>query len=180
MTDTYIPKPGTLPARMCEYFIANPDEELTRADVAAKFEVAGSSIDGAISSAVVNGMIATKNNEEMMRVWIAGANLPRKGFKGWLQRKGQKSSEGRPPPAALPEPDAIVIEKGVPLAVAANLRTRRYEPIFAKMEIGDSFGVSREAAKKLISAAHAFAKPLSRKFALRQLDESTSRIWRTE
>ena len=48
------------------------------------------------------------------------------------------------------------------------------------MNVGDSFGVPTDACKRLIQAAHNYGKPLGRKFSSRQIDPTTSRIWRVE
>lgn len=59
-------------------------------------------------------------------------------------------------------------------------RLSAFAPVFARMEAGDSFAVLTPIARKLISAASNFGKPLKRKFVMRQIDETQSRIWRTE
>lgn len=75
MRDIYTPRPGSLAARMIEFFQENPDEELSRADIAAKFVVASSSIDANLAAAIDFGAIQTKTDDGLQRVWVAGPNL---------------------------------------------------------------------------------------------------------
>lgn len=51
----YLPRHGSLAERVIEWFRKNPDEELSRADVAMKFEVSQSSVQACLQTAVDNG-----------------------------------------------------------------------------------------------------------------------------
>lgn len=179
---TYSPRPGSLPARVCEFFRDNPDEELTRSDLAAKFDVQSSSIDPSLKHAVDAGVIATKNGEDMTRVWIAGPQLPApSSFKRWLASKGQASAEGRPVAAALPDPASLLqgMATDVPLP-KQQARGSEYYPVWLAMAVGASVPVSSEAAKALAAKAQAWGKASGKKFVQRLLPNGTARIWRTE
>lgn len=43
--------------RLLAYFAANPDEELTRADIAAKFNAGAKNVDAALTRARATGLI---------------------------------------------------------------------------------------------------------------------------
>lgn len=54
---TYAPWPGSLAAKVVAFFEANPDEELTREDMAAKFDVAATSVAAALRRALAARLI---------------------------------------------------------------------------------------------------------------------------
>lgn len=161
---TYTARKGTLPAKMIEYFKRNPDEELTRSDIAAKFNVASSAIDAGLAVAIDAGAIRQRNNEEMVRVWVAGTASVRK-------------SRGELP--ALPDPDSLVIESGVPIPEPRKGATAAYVGLFSKLKPGESFTVSKAVSKRVLDTATRWGKKNDGKFALRAVDDTTARIWRT-
>lgn len=57
LTPVYIPTHGTLADRVMEWFRANPDEELTREDVALKFEVPQSRVPVELALSVQQGRL---------------------------------------------------------------------------------------------------------------------------
>lgn len=75
MTD-YTPRAGSLPARVIEFFAANPEEELTRLDVAAKFDCQASAVDAGLEAAVNHGALVRRRGEDSTLVWCAG-RLPK-------------------------------------------------------------------------------------------------------
>ncbi len=90
LTPTYIPTHGTLADRVVEWFRANPDEELERADVARKFNVPPSRITPELAMAVMHGHLR----------WLRD----RPGTHQGAYRLG----DGRPEPAPPPAPAVAV------------------------------------------------------------------------
>lgn len=179
---TYTPRAGTLAERMCEFFKDNADEELTRSDIANKFDVQASSIDNSIKSAIEAGVIATRNDEQMQRVWCAGPNLPApSSFKRWLAKQGKASAEGRAAPPQLPDVASLLqaIASDVPLP-QPQPKGAAYHAVWQAMAVVQSVPMETAVAKRLISNAQNWGKPLKRKFVHRTLEDSSSRIWRTE
>lgn len=180
---TYVPRAGTLASLLCEFFRDNPDEELSRSDIASKFDVNATSIDNSIKAAIDAGVIATKNSEDMTRVWVAGPSLPQPtNFKRWLAKQGKKSAEGRAAPPPMPDVLSLLqaIAADVPLPEPAP-KGAAYHAVWKAMEVKHSVPVDEHAAKRLAANAQAWGKANGgRKFLLRQLPDGTSRIWRTE
>lgn len=85
LTPTYIPTHGTLADRVVEWFKANPDEELERADVARKFDVPLSRISSELAMSVMQGHLR----------WLRD----RPGTQQGAYRLGDGNAEPAPPPA---------------------------------------------------------------------------------
>lgn len=51
----YLPRHGSLAERVIEWFRKNPEEELSRPDIALKFELSQSSVQACLQTAVDNG-----------------------------------------------------------------------------------------------------------------------------
>lgn len=85
LTPVYIPTHGTLADRVVEWFKANPDEELERADVARKFDVPLSRIAPELAMAVMQGHLRWSRN--------------RPGTYHGTYRLGDGNPEPAPPPA---------------------------------------------------------------------------------
>lgn len=187
MRDIYTPRPGSLAARMIEFFQENPDEELSRADIAAKFVVASSSIDANLAAAIDFGAIKTQTGDDLQRVWVVGPNLKdcRTGTAPGKAAGGGQASRPvvrRSAPLTMPKPDELVITKGVPLPPATPRGGGpSFIGVFARMEVGDSFEVPADCAKRLMDYAGKWGRKDGRKFTHRRAaDGGTARIWRTE
>jgi len=75
MTETatrYTPKAGSLPHRVLTFMVLNPEEELTRADIATKFDANHSTIDSLLSLPVTRGVLKRGRNSDMDLVWSLG------------------------------------------------------------------------------------------------------------
>lgn len=85
LTPVYVPTHGALADRVIEWFHANPDEELERADVARKFDVPLSRIAPELAMAVMQGHLR----------WLCN----RPGMHQGCYRLGDGHPEPAPPPA---------------------------------------------------------------------------------
>lgn len=216
MTDTTTSKPVTLKFdslafKLCRYFLDNPDEQLTRSDIAHKFSVPASSVDACTFNARQSGLLAVTVNDDLGKAWGAGPNLKHCVVDGaqqvmTLAQGGKHASKAKPAPQPavpsqgahapfgavasstqtrsharlpLPDPSTLKVEQGVPIPPRRVDRSSQYHEVFERMVVGDSTAVPRLFSKRLFDIASKHGKPIGRKFALRHLDESTSRIWRT-
>lgn len=59
----YMPEPGSVPYKILSFFHKNPDEELTRRDIAVKFDLPAVSVDETLLTARIYGAITAKNEE---------------------------------------------------------------------------------------------------------------------
>lgn len=57
MTRPYTPNPASVVSRVIDYFARNPDEELTSADVALKFQILPGSVGPTLAAAVRAGLL---------------------------------------------------------------------------------------------------------------------------
>ena len=202
MSTTYTPKADSVAGRVCTFFKANPEEALSTADIAIKFEVQQSTVTTLLHSCFHNKLLARSNANGQVII-KAGPRLPEceinpgpagdaarapasptagdqflSPFKSWLGKEAGDSSAARRQLPPLP-PEALVIEKNVPIPDTAEVRRVRYASTFEQMQVGDSIKVPREYGKSVIQAAHSWGKKHGgRKFMVRELDEKHSRIWR--
>jgi hypothetical protein len=196
---SYLPQPDSLAARVCALFARNPEDELSAADIALKFDVTNvGGIKHSLAQSVATGLLTLKKNltistysagprlaEALSKAEAApgnGGGAPATGgFYAWLARNGQTSAEGRAPTAnTLPPPDSLVIEQGVPMPTARAALGAQYAAVFADMGPGDSFKVPTSAAPRMTANAANWGKSLDRKFAMRKIDATHSRVWRTK
>ena len=68
----YMPEPGSVPYKILSFFHKNPDEELTRRDIAVKFDLPAVSVAETLLTARIYGAITTAKNEEAELVWRLG------------------------------------------------------------------------------------------------------------
>ena len=121
MSAPYIPRTGTLPDKVCSYFMRLPDEELLTREIAANYgalpgnvalqlklavEAGYLALDGSVYSAgpkldelvshlkAMGGSQPAAGDEPTDQ---AGQDTPRAsaGFHAWLDKKGLQSAEGR-------------------------------------------------------------------------------------
>lgn len=84
MADTYTPRPGSIAWRVIDFLTRNPDEELTRGDIATKFDCVGSSLDSLLSTAVRCGALKRIRNTHNELVWIV-ADATKLDLQAWEQ-----------------------------------------------------------------------------------------------
>jgi hypothetical protein len=73
---TYTPQENGTAARVIAFFRDNPDEELTRADIAAKFSCKPGSIDVMLRPAVDSGLLMKRRETGRDMVWCKPAPIP--------------------------------------------------------------------------------------------------------
>lgn len=112
MNKTYIPQPGSLPARVCEFFTEQPDEELEPLDIVAKFDAIQGGLHTQLKKAVEHGLLEIRKVKVGIRicnVYCAGPKL----------RQGRAVAAATPAPApAAPAPAPAP----APAAAAAPVR----------------------------------------------------------
>ena len=147
MSDTtYIPKQGSLPWRILTFLVLNPEEELTRRDIAVKFDVQASAIDTTLQIAVARQVMKRTRNSEAELVWSLGPStdfvlqqaatgdepikLPSRCFPD--ARRAQAA------PVTVLDLDSIKVRKGVRLLSPEEKRRQEFMDWFDQFDVGDS------------------------------------------
>jgi hypothetical protein len=180
----YLPKPDSIAARVCAFFVNHRDEELEERDVADKYGCGRASVYTLLQQSVAAGLLLRTKDEEQTTVYKAGPDLARVevarvevALAAPAASAAPKKASGRKP---LPPPSEIVIESGIELPPAAPRAQDQYRELFERMQPGDSFGCKAEVARSLLRSAQIYGKPLDKSFTARAVDASSSRIWRTK
>ncbi|WP_295986427.1 hypothetical protein [uncultured Variovorax sp.] len=160
----YTPKFGSLPHRVINFMVMNPDEELTRSDIATKFDAPHSTIDSLLALPVARGVLKRGRNSDMELVWSLGDNpgvvldqakpeegagsLPARCYPSTRTRESESYIDRSLPVAkASPFPSAapvildltgIKVRKGVRLMTKEEKRRAEFAEWFAQFEVGDS------------------------------------------
>lgn len=105
---TYIPRHGSLAERLLEFFRRNPDEELSRADIALKFDVLVTSVHTGLATALDHGQLQwiKRGNSGVYRLPPEEAKpAPDTAAQAPQQ---QPSATAQHPPAARPASDLSI------------------------------------------------------------------------
>lgn len=163
---TYTPRPGSIPHRVLTFLVLNPEEELTRSDIAVKFDCQGSSVDTLLGIAVARQILKRGRNSDMEVVWSLGKStdfvldqtnagaeplvkLPSRCFpsaraaasesESYIERPARHQRPQLPSePADAIDLKAIQVRKGVRLMTKEERRRAEFSEWFAQFEIGDS------------------------------------------
>lgn len=193
----YQPRPGSIAAHVCAWFKANPLRKLTTAEICGRF--------GGTAAKLAAELGAAEDADFLLSEFMGRSNVYSAGPKlaTWtpLASDLDKPEPAAPPEAPvptatgkklrkrrdLPSVETLKIDSGVPIPPATTGRAAagRFDKLFGRMKPGDSVALSHDQGKPLFDAAVRWAKRTGKpnataKFALRRLDESTSRLWRTE
>lgn len=150
MTRPYVPKAGSVADRVIQFLTANPEEELGRRDIALKFDCAHESVDAFLESAVKAGVLVRTRNDDSELVWC----LP-------SAAKGRTVIET---PTLVPEPEAIVVRKGVPLKSPGELLRERWDALLATFDVGDSAEFESAWTPTLRAEARRYSRTRGTKF----------------
>ncbi len=180
----YQPRPGTFPARVLEWFQANPDEELTREDAGRKWDLAPSQVTIGLRACVIAGLLAYGHNDDLTMVY----SLPRPG-----KKVASPAPAARPKAAAWPAPttapgaldfSGIEIERAVPLPAGPAGRISKWQALFDRLTEPDTSvripiewrtGVAGHASKLNLATKKAGKGP---RYLVRVVDAAHARLWR--
>lgn len=153
MTQQYKARVGSMPARLLDFLKANPEEELTRADVAQKFDMPTTSVNACLEPAVNGGALVFERNADLDFVY----RLPRAGEKppGRKPATSPWPAVAAPAPAAAPAApdvladmariDALSVDEDVPFVSQRTPGTSKWEPLFKKLtRAGQSLRIPME------------------------------------
>ena len=178
---SYLPKPDSLAGRVCAYFYRHPDEELSTADITVKFDADSNSVSALLAGTVANGLLTLIKKGGAMVIYSAGPKLA----EAMSAPPPKAPAPPRPPAQALPAPETLKVETDIPIPPAQgrlSAENLAYRKFFDTLQKGQSFTVAADVSKRLHNLANHWGKTFKarRRFAMRRVDATTYRIWRTE
>ena len=186
----YKPASSSLAAQVGAYLkIAGTSTVLTTADVARRFQVPTTAVQASLEPAV--------RADFLHREVVHGSAHYRAGkmLAGWTPETAPSpTAKVSTPPSAetgskpkramvklseMPDPTTLQISDNVPLPEprSANV-TSVFEPVYLKLNPGESFAVPADKQKVFQRMGVELGRKHGRRFACRQLPDSSVRVWR--
>jgi hypothetical protein len=166
--------------KVVDFLESNPSEELTRHDIAEKFDIDPVQVDDVVRTVVNSGHIVRELNDESVSVWrlnFSKRGIP-KPFAISLAEAKKARRANRKPPVAI-DFSALVIEKEIALIENSRKGSSEWDKLLGRMDTGDSVLLPIGARD---AAAHAYAafrrKHPATKFSVRKVGQENCRIWR--
>ena len=162
MSTTYTPRAGSVALRVIEFLTANPDEQLSAADVAVKFDCTRVNVHTLLAQAVAAGLLVRKEDpKDGELVYVAGSG------RALATTPRAPSVPAHRPFGASRAPRArywvdtrtLTIEKNVPLPGSGH-NPIDWHGLMARMEVGDSVAVdqaARYSLSKTVTERHKMA-----------------------
>lgn len=173
----YMPAQSSLAERVTAFFLRNPDDELSRGDVALKFEVHVNDVARLLKPLLDDNTLVLSRPEGkgIVRNYLAGLALREAAKKQGSLDLDKPANAARPaalptlakPPRKRPahlhvtlaEIEALKVDRDVPLTRARYGGQRKWAPLFAKLT---EKGVSTEFPAEWKSAVAAEAVKMNR------------------
>lgn len=185
----YKPTPGSLAARVIDWFRINSEEELTRSDIAKKFDVPSNHIDGSLATAIAHQVIVRHRDASTgSMVFKAGPTIaqtaPTPPMAPVLRHK--PTSRERLPDLDLstitiaedaPPPPSFSNRKGV--NKYDELLTKLVKPGMAATGIPVTYRAALAKAVSKYQKDHE-GKPTSARFVVRTIAQHEIGVWRIE
>jgi hypothetical protein len=177
----YHPPQDSLAWRLMAYLQANPGEELTRGDVAAKFDVDVAAVDGLLAPAEKADALCRHLSNENGVVWRLGAKapFPRAVVPSLIAaRRALRKRQ-----AVVIDFSSLVIEPGVTMPQPSFGRGRKSEwkAFLSQLAVGDMVRFERRVRDAVAHAQSAYRKTAPGVlFAIRILDDTHVGLWRVE
>lgn len=176
------PRRDSLAGHVIAFLEANPQEELTRHDIAAKFDIDPVQVDDLIRKAVTSGHLVRELNTDSVAVWrlnYSRNGVPQPFAVGAASAKKARR-ERRKSPVVI-DFESLVIEEGIPLVENRPKKNGLWGNLFDQMKPGTSVLFKLEARDALSHAQFAYRKNHPKvKFTVRKVGVDHCRIWRLE
>lgn len=174
------PRKDSVAWKVVDFLEGNPGEELTRHDIAEKFDIDPVQVDDALRHVLTSGHIVRELNEDSVSVWRL--NFTKRGIPKPFAislAEAKKARRAARKPAVAIDFSALVIEKEIALVDNTRKGSSEWEKLLDRMEEGDSVLLPIEARD---AAAHAYAayrrKYPATRFSVRKVGQDKCRIWR--
>lgn len=174
------PRKDSVAWKVVDFLEGNPGEELTRHDIAEKFDIDPVQVDDALRQVMASGHIVRELNEESVSVWRL--NFSKRGIPKPFAislAEAKKARRASRKPHVVIDFSSLVIEKEIQLVDNTRKGSSEWEKLLARMETGDSVLLPIDARD---AAAHAYAayrrKQPATRFSVRKTGQDNCRIWR--
>ena len=180
-SSTYTPREGSVAFRVLEFLCANPDESLSAADVAVKFDCTRNNVHTLLAPAVSAGsLIRRADPEDGELVYRVGSGAPAVSAKPAAAPGSASNPFGAARGAARTpfwvDAGQLAIDSDVPLPPPTRRRID-WPSVFVRMAPGDSFALPARAKSSIAKAITDDKKATGREFATRLVDGGI-RVWR--
>lgn len=171
--------PHGLPAKVITFFLANPDETLTRMDVAEKFSATASSVHTQLKAAVDSGALLRVPDDDGEYVYSPGPAM--------AAARVANTPQPRTSRAVLyisqADIDNIQPERGVPITSSRIEGAGKWDALLTKLTEPDmSVAVPIEWHRPLLAQAAKHNRKGSGhpQYLVRKTSDTTARLWRTK
>jgi hypothetical protein len=180
-TPIYTPRAGSVADRVIRFLADNPDEVLSAADIAVKFDATRNNVHTLMALAVTAGMVTrTEDPDEGELVYRIGhgaapapAPTPAADFGAHRPFPGKRRS------AVSIDVSTIRLDNNVPLPNEERLSLRdQFMALMRRMAKEQSFAVVAEARHSLSAAATALKKDGAGEWTIRDAGNGHIRCWR--
>jgi len=180
---SYIPQQGSVAWKVIEFLTTNPEEELSKDDIAAKFDASANSVHTLLRPSVEAGLLKrTEVEDELVYRLGNGTPLikPNKAGnpslgKGGSLWPGEAPSKRR---HSMPDLDSIQLEEGVDKPTP-QLLSAKWNAKFDSMRPGkDSFRLPIEHKYAVGKAASNYKRDGHGELSIKQISETEIRVWR--
>lgn len=153
MTTNYKPRAGSVAARVIEFLSSNLDEELSRTDVAAKYDCSLQSVATLLAPAIEHGLLSYTRNDDLELVYRSTSKARSNPFAALAGHTNDSAATLGPEPT--PEILAsLKVDNGVPLKPVKQGAHEKWNALFERLtHAGQSVQVPRHWKKSLALAA---------------------------
>lgn len=186
---SYAPQQGSVAWKVIEFLTTNPEEELNRENIAAKFDAAPSSVHTLLRQCVEAGLLKRIEAEDEL-VYRLGSGTPQikpnKAAQPSLRAPGAQWPGNVPPPRTprkpLPALDlaAVPLETGVAIPTGRSQVQHDWPALFDRMEPGQSCVIPAAFKYVLGKACGDFKKTGKGEMSIRTINDNELRLWRVK
>lgn len=194
---TTIPRADSLANRCINYFKKYPDEELSVANIALKFDIEKPNVHTKLKVALDAGLLSRQGS-----IYSAGTNIhtnihivmpdaddtatrppahdpfSRTAAAAPEQKTPPRRTRARPTPIDV-DPVTIHLDDDVPVP-RKRYEKIDWEPLLGRMKVNQSCSLPMASKKTLSAAITARHKAGQGKYTLRTIDAEQLRVWRTD
>lgn len=181
---SYAPQQGSVAWKVIEFLTTNPEEELSRDDIAAKFDAVSNHVHTLLRQCVEAGLLKRVEVEDEL-VYRLGNGTPDikpnkaaqpslKTASHWPAGAAGKRGASKPPP----DLDSVEIDEGIEKPTPQLLRDK-WNALFDRMKPGkSSFRMPIEQKYAATKAASNYKRDGHGELTVKQISDTEIRIWR--